>query len=538
MTEDGEFSERDSSDRELNEECGVIALYHLPNVPISPLCPAQGIDFVSRLAPRMLFDLQHRGQLSNGFSTYDPNRSCLIKTFKGIGSVAEVFHVNHLKTYEKIMTEYAGRAVIGHTRYAAGGREDPQNAQPFERPHIKKRKWFSFAYNGQLANYSELKERLLADSNVYLKHEADTEIFLQNLCAALKDGTTDLLTVGRRMTDLVDGAYCVVFLNAHGEMFLARDPRGFKPLLYAFDGSLFAAASEDVPLLNIGFPSTAVQSVEPGEMILVDAHGVTKKRFAPSSRVAHCFFEWIYFAGVAGTLDGKSVYLARQRLGEELAASETVPIGDDSIVVPVPDTAKAAADGMAYALGIPCLEGLIRNRYAGRTFIEGSGTRRRKAMTKYTPLPEVLEGKRLFLVEDSIVRSTTMRLLLERIREVGRPREIHVRVACPPIIAPCFYGIDMSSYGELYAARYLMKGGKCPTRWTIDAKGQAELAADLGADSLRYLSVDSISRAVGLPASDLCRACITNDYPTPAGTRMAQGALNDFLKTLASPQTD
>ena len=185
---------------------------------------------------------------------------------------------------------------------------------------------------------------------------------------------------------------------------------------------------------------------------------------------------------------------------------------------------------MAYALGIPCMEGLIRNRYAGRTFIEGAGTRRQKALTKYTPLPEVLEGKRVFLVEDSIVRSTTMRVLLERMREVGRPKEIHVRVACPPIIAPCFYGIDMSSYGELYAAQYFMKKNRPLSEWRLTPEDQAALAADLGADTLRYLPVESIAAAIGLPAEDLCRACVTNDYPTAAGTTMAQGALNDFVK--------
>ena len=177
--------------------------------------------------------------------------------------------------------------------------------------------------------------------------------------------------------------------------------------------------------------------------------------FADSPRRAHCFFEWVYFANVASTLDGRSVYLARKALGEELARLETVPIDDDTVVVPVPDTSKAAADAMAYALKVPCVEGLIRNRYSGRTFIEGGGDRKRKAETKYTPLREVLEGKRVLLVEDSIVRATTLHVLLQRMRQLGQPREIHVRVACPPIISPCFYGIDMSTIGELFAPKFL-----------------------------------------------------------------------------------
>ena len=216
--------------------------------------------------------------------------------------------------------------------------------------------------------------------------------------------------------------------------------------------------------------------------------------FAASPRHAHCFFEWVYFANVASTLDGRSVYLARKALGEELARLETVPIDEDTVVVPVPDTSKAAADGMAYALKIPSVEGLIRNRYSGRTFIEGSGDRKRKAETKYTPLREVLEGKRVLLVEDSIVRATTMKVLLQRMRELGQPREIHVRVACPPIVSPCFYGIDMSTVSELFAPQFLQGGPMTPAV-------EAQMAARLGADSLRYLPVEAIARAIGFPAA-------------------------------------
>ena len=217
---------------------------------------------------------------------------------------------------------------------------------------------------------------------------------------------------------------------------------------------------------------------------------------------------------MASTLDGRSVYLTRKALGEELARLESVPIDGDTVVVPVPDTSKAAADAMAYALKVPCVEGLIRNRYTGRTFIEGGRDRKRKAEIKYTPLREVLEGKRVLLVEDSIVRATTLHVLLQRIRELGQPREIHVRVACPPIISPCFYGIDMSTIGELFAPKFLQGQPLTP-------EVEALMAAQLCADSLRYLPVDAIARAIGLPAEALCRACITGDYPTPCGQRLA-----------------
>ena len=200
---------------------------------------------------------------------------------------------------------------------------------------------------------------------------------------------------------------------------------------------------------------------------------------------------------------------------------ETVPRGDDLVVGPGPDTSKAAADAMAYALGVPCVEGLIRNRYAGRTFIEGGGSREAKAAAKYTPLREVLEGRRVLLVEDSIVRSTTMRVLLKKIREVGCAREIHVRVACPPIVAPCFYGIDMSRIRELFAPPFVQRGLPAEEMY-------AEMAATLGADSLRYLPVESIARAVGKSTGQLCRACVTGEYPTPWGQKLYQVAVENY----------
>src|SRR5438477_2219264 len=195
-------------------------------------------------------------------------------------------------------------------------------------------------------------------------------------------------------------------------------------------------------------------------MILIQNNQIRKERFAPKQRSSHCFFEWIYFANVASTLDNRSVYLSRSELGKELALQERtlnkVPFDTNTIVVPVPDTGKAAADSMAYELGLRSVEGLMRNRYVGRTFIEGVN-RADRARLKYTPLREVMAGKRVLLVEDTIVRSTTMKSLLREIRERGGAKEIHVRVACPPIIAPCFYGIDMSTVKELFAPRY-MKG--------------------------------------------------------------------------------
>jgi amidophosphoribosyltransferase len=310
-----------------------------------------------------------------------------------------------------------------------------------------------------------------------------------------------------------------VFLNALGDMFVARDPLGIRPLCYAVEGPLFAAASESVALANLGFRRESIKSLEPGHAVIIQNGVLSLKKFATSPKKAHCFFEWIYFANVASTLDSRSVYLTRKALGSELAKLETVPVDADTIVVPVPDTAKAAAASMAYELGVPCLEGLMRNRYVGRTFIEGRN-RADKARMKYTPLPEVLQGKRVLLVEDTIVRSTTMKALISQLRDRGLAREVHVRVACPPIIAPCFYGIDMSTVEELFAPKFL-EGNE------LTRELECKMASALGADSLHYLPVEAIARCVDLDRDSLCQACIDGRYPTSAGRRLYQIALDN-----------
>lgn len=507
---------------ELHHECGIAAIYHLGGSDGSKLLPAGGPGEVVRLLPRMLLDLQNRGQLAAGFTTYHPRREKLLDTYKEIGTVIEAFKLNHRTKFEGLIKEYAGVAAIGHVRYATCGKDSRSYAQPFQRYHSRKWKWFSFAFNGQLANYPELKAELLAKQDYHLTRDTDTEVIMHCICHELRgDRRPDLIQVFSNLAKRFDGAYNLVFLNASGDMVVARDPKGMRPLCYAVDGPLFAAASESSPLQNLGFPE--VHDLEPGEMILIQNNRISFHRFAEEQPRSHCFFEWIYFANVASTLDGRSVYMARANLGRELAWQEkrlnVVPLDAQTIVVPVPDTGKAAADAMAYELGLPSVEGLMRNRYVGRTFIEGQNRADRVRM-KYTPLREVLEGKRVLLVEDTIVRSTTMKALLHELRTRGKAREIHVRVACPPIIAPCFYGIDMSTVSELFAPRFMQ--GKRPTQ-----EEQQRMAAELGADTLFYLPVEAVARCIGLDAGKLCRACITGTYPTPAGERLYQLALKE-----------
>jgi amidophosphoribosyltransferase len=439
------------------------------------------------------------------------------------------------------MREYAGRAAIGHVRYATCGATDRSYAQPFERHHGCKWKWFAFAFNGQLANYKQLRDELLARTDYHLTRDTDTEIIMHYLSHELSQCGDERADLGRIFTNLsrqFDGAYNLVYLDAMGDMVVMRDPNGFRPLCYAQDGPLFAAASESVALSNLGFER--VDSLEPGEMILIQDGTVRLERFAPRRAPTHCFFEWIYFANVASTLDERSVYLTRSSLGTELARQERrlgrVPLDSDTIVVPVPDTGKAAADSMAYDLGVRSVEGLIRNRYIGRTFIEGQN-RAERVQLKYTPLREVLEGKRVLLIEDTIVRSTTMKALLHDLRQRGGAREIHVRVACPPIVAPCFYGIDMSTVKELFAPRF-MKGPR------VTEEEQDAMAAELGADSLLYLPLESVARCIGLSTDHLCRGCLTGEYPTPTGERLYQlslhhrnGTTNGRTYELASVKT-
>src|SRR6516165_7318284 len=489
---------------ELKHECGIAAIYHFDTPSTSSLVPSAGPEQVSRLMPRMLLDLQNRGQLAAGFTTYNPHREKLLDTYKQIGGVIEAFRLNHHAKYESIMREYAGRAAIGHVRYATCGANDRSYAQPFERQHGCKWKWFSFAFNGQLANFAELRDELLTLSDYHLVRNTDTEIIQHYLSYELRnDVRPDLVEVFRSLSRRFDGAYNIVYLNAMGDMAVVRDPKGIRPLCYAQDGPMFAAASESVPLLNLGFRD--VHSLAPGGIIVIQENKIRFDRIAPRQSSAHCFFEWIYFANVASTLDDKSVYLARAALGKELARQERnlgkVPFDEDTIVVPVPDTGKAAADAMAYELGVPSVEGLIRNRYVGRTFIEGQN-RAERVQLKYTPLREVLRGKRVLLIEDTIVRSTTMKSLLHDLRERGGAKEVHVRVACPPIVAPCFYGIDMSTVRELFAPRFM--AADRPT--AVELK---TMAADLGADSLYYLPLEAVARCIGLEDDKLCRACLT-----------------------------
>src|SRR6476469_816133 len=306
---------------DLQHECGVAALYHLPGQKVSSLIPDGDPRRVTDLMPRMLIDLQNRGQLAAGMTSYGAERDVILRTYKEIGTVIEAFRLNREDKAKKVMQEYSGTACIGHFRYATCGANTRAYAQLFERRHGSKWKWFAFGFNGQLANFKQLREDLLALSEYHLTRDNDTEVIMHYVAHEHRgDDRPDLVEVFRHLSTQFDGAYNIVYLNAMGDMVVLRDPKGIRPLCFAQDGGLFGAASESVPLANLGFKE--IEFLEPGEMILIRDGQVHRKRYAPKQKSAHCFFEWVYFATVASALDDRSVYLSRSDLGQELALME------------------------------------------------------------------------------------------------------------------------------------------------------------------------------------------------------------------------
>jgi len=495
---------------EIHEECGIAA--------VSLKRDSKALFYLYRL----LLNLQNRGQLSAGVTTYNKNRPQLLNTYRNIGTVNEVFRTSNVEKSMQIFRKYAGNRGIGHVRYATFGTDDKAYAQPFERKHGRLWKWFSFGFNGNLVNFEELKKPLIEKTEYHFILNNDTEIIMHYLARELKGNRKpNLKNVFYNLSKKFDGAYNISFIDAYGDLSVCRDPLGFRPLCYAIkDGDLFIA-SESNALMNIGVHN--FKSLEPGKMITVQNGNIKIQRFAKSKRKAHCMFEWVYFANVGSVLDGKSVYVTRTKLGRELAKLETEKISEDHIVVPVPDTAKAAGDAYAYELGAPSMEGLIRNRFVGRTFIEGD-KREDKVVSKYTVVKEILRGKKVLLVDDSIVRGTTSKQIVKFLKKVGGAKEVHIRVTCPPIKSPCFYGIDMSTVGELLVPRYEKRLNPEKTSEKVLAK----IAKDLGADSLIYQTIPGLVRSIRLPQKDLCLGCLTGKYPTSCGRATYLKALRDF----------
>ena len=439
---------------------------------------------VARLAYFGLFALQHRGQESAGIAVSDRGRLTVVRD---LGLVAQVFNEQQLQALP-------GEVAIGHTRYSTTGSSQWGNAQPHV--HHGRARTVALGHNGNLTNTAELRGELLAEG-VRLTATSDTEV----IAALLARDSEPLPEAIARTMARLEGAYSVVVL-AEEKLVAFRDPHGIRPLSLGRLGDDWVVASETCALDLIG--AQYVRDVRPGEAIWVDDAGLHTAQALPEGHGALCIFEHVYFARPDSRLAGAEVHGARVRMGERLAAEAPV---DADLVMPIPDSGTPAAIGFSNASGIPYNEGLIKNRYVGRTFIEPDQELRQQGIRlKFNPLDEIA-GKRIAVVDDSIVRGNTMRQLVAMLLDAGAA-EVHVRVSSPPVVSPCFYGIDMADEDELAAAH----------------RSTEQMREHVGATSLHYLSVDGMQWATRLPEGSVCRACFTREYPTrvPAERSLAK----------------
>ncbi|MGA1792558.1 MAG: amidophosphoribosyltransferase [Thermoplasmatota archaeon] len=497
---------------DLNEFCGICAAS----------TPGQNAGFDLY---QMMKDLQHRGQAGAGLSTFDPERSIILRTYKRTGTVDEVFGGADQNGFHDIIRDFGGSVGIGHTRYGTSGSLTSRHVQPFERVHGLKYKWFSFGFNGHIANRSDLEEKI-SELGYHLMLDTDTEVMMHFFSHHISRTKGDLREVFRRISDDFDGAYNICLLDARGNLVVARDPWGIRPLSSVVTEKGAFAASETCALYREG--TEGIRHIKPGEMAILKDGKIEYHRYAHPRKRSLCFFEFLYFSSVTSNLDGRSVYETRKRCGEELARIETQNINDkDWVIIPVPNTSRPFANSFARAVGHPQIydEGLIAVG-KGRTFID-EGDRSAKVRRKFMPIPSVLRGKKVIVIDDSIVRSTTMATIVKyHLKEVGGAKEVHVRIATPPIIAPCYYGIDMRSFDELIASKYqdLIQNG------VLHEDAQARIAEQINADSLIYMTHDGLIRALGIDRSNICMACLDRKYPTPAGQELDRANYRNFLE--------
>lgn len=477
------------------EECGVVGLYSLQDA---------GLD-VARLCFFALYALQHRGQESAGIAASDGIGMTL---HKAMGLVAQVFD-------ERAIQSLRGHMAIGHNRYSTSGSSHLLHAQPYRIETM----WGPLAvgHNGNLTNTALLRRRLL-ERGVGLSGSSDSEVITQLLAAPPGLGESrgpDWIGRIRALMGAAEGAYSVVILTREG-VFGVRDPLGMRPLCIGIiegdDGKAagHVLASESCALGTVG--ARYLREVEPGEIVHLGPHGLLSVRGTAAPRSALCVFEYVYFSRPDSLLEDQSVHEVRQRLGVRLAAEAPA---EADVVIGVPDSAVPAAIGYARALGLPYSEGLTKNRYIGRTFIEPTdGLRRARVKLKYNALRANLEGRRVVLIDDSIVRGNTAGPLVRLLREDGGAAEVHVRVSSPPVRHPCFMGVDMATHQELIAHREDLEG----------------IRKTIGADSLAYLSYDGMMEVVGQPAPGNtraqprghCGACFDGRYPLPLGEEVAK----------------
>ncbi|MEV4142993.1 amidophosphoribosyltransferase [Amycolatopsis sp. NPDC049691] len=460
----------DQPEPEPREECGVFGVW------------APGEE-VAKLTYYGLYALQHRGQEAAGISVSDGSQ---IVVFKDLGLVSQVFD-------EQILQSLQGHIAVGHCRYSTTGATIWENAQPIFRT-TETGSGLSFAHNGNLVNTAELRERTIEAG---LKPHAgltgsssDSDLICGLLAANAADKGIEAAAMDLLPT--LKGAFCLVFSDEN-TLYAARDPHGVHPLVLGRLERGWVVSSETAGLDIVG--ASFVREVEPGELIAIDAEGLRSSRFANPDPKG-CVFEYVYLARPDTTIAGRGVHATRVEIGRRLAAEQPV---EADLVMPVPESGTPAAIGYAQGSGIPYGTGLVKNAYVGRTFIQPSQTIRQLGIRlKLNPLRDVIRGKRLVVVDDSIVRGNTQRALVRMLREAGA-LEVHVRIASPPVRWPCFYGIDFASRAELVANG-------------VDLDG---IRRSIGADSLGYISLDGLVAAAEQPKSRLCTACFSGEYPIP-----------------------
>jgi len=444
------------------EECGVFGIY------------APGRD-VARLSYYGLYALQHRGQESAGIAIADGKR---VQLHKGMGLVAEVFSGDQLN-------QLKGNLAIGHVRYSTTGASHAVNAQPLLFRYAEG--LLALAHNGNLTNVTELRSQLMASGAVF-QSSTDSEVIVNVIACSSHGDLIDALT--KCMID-VKGAYSLVLLTEN-KLIALRDPNGFRPLCLGKLDDGYVVASESAALGTVG--ATLLRDVQPGEIIIIDENGLESFQILQPRRRSHCIFEYIYFARPDSTIDGYNVNQVRREMGRRLA--EEYPVEAD-MVIPVPDSGTAAAQGFAERSGIPFELGLIKNRYIGRTFIQPTQDMRDLSLRlKLSPVRELLAGKRVVMVDDSIVRGTTSHKIVALLRDCG-VREVHMCLSSPPITRSCYYGIDTSDEHELIAAQMSME----------------DIRREIGADGLHYLSLEGLLKIFGSSRDEFCTACFDGNYP-------------------------
>ena len=461
------------------DECGVFGIFGHPE--------AANLTYLG------LYALQHRGQESAGIATADGEK---MRVSRAMGQVADVFTGN-------VLEGLPGHLAIGHTRYSTAGESRVLNAQPMliDCTHGQ----IAVAHNGNIVNARELRDELVRNGSIF-QTTSDTEVAL-HLYARSKAVSVEEALI--ESIAQLSGAFSLVFLTKN-RLIAARDPHGFRPLAVGKLGDAWIVCSETCALDLIG--ATYVRDVAPGEVLVISDGGLRSSHPFPSAPLAHCVFEHVYFARPDSYVFGRSVNEVRTALGKQLARESPVPA---DVVVPIPDSGVCAAIGYAEEAKLPLQMGLIRNHYIGRTFIQPQQSIRHFSVrVKLNPVRSILEGKRVVLLDDSIVCGTTSRKIVRMVRAAGA-REVHLRISCPPTVSPCFYGVDTPSRTELIAATHTGE----------------EIRKYVEADSLSYLSLDGLKAAVGSDQGSYCTSCYTGVYPV-AFPRDEQAYLQLALKAV------